>query len=73
VIGILERILVYYLVLNLQFTAIGFIIAAKSFARFKELEKREYAEYVLIGTLASTIIALFIAAAVHKLITLTVQ
>lgn len=61
IIGVLERLLIYYFVLNNQFAAIGLIIAAKSFARFKDLEKREFAEYVLIGTLLSTLLAIFIA------------
>ncbi|MCJ7738944.1 MAG: hypothetical protein MUQ10_16785 [Anaerolineae bacterium] len=61
VIGILERLLIYHLVLNAQFGAIGFILAAKSFTRFKELEKREFAEYVLVGTLLSALLAMAIA------------
>jgi len=61
IIGLLERLLIYYFVLNHQFAAIGLVIAAKSFARFKDLERREFAEYVLIGTLFSTLTAVFIA------------
>ena len=61
VIGMLERVLVYFFVLNAQFAAIGLILAAKSFTRFKELEKREFAEYVLIGTLLSTLLAMLVA------------
>ena len=52
-IGVLERLLVYVVVLHDQYTAIGLILAAKGFARFKELDEREFAEYVLIGTLLS--------------------
>lgn len=68
VIGILERLLIYYLVLNDQFGAIGFILAAKSFTRFRELEKREFAEYVLIGTLLSALLAMAIAGGVAAVI-----
>jgi len=68
VIGILERILVYHLVLRGQYAAIGLVLAAKSFTRFKDLEKRRYAEYVLIGTLASTLLAMLTAAAVEALL-----
>jgi len=57
VIGILERLFVYYAVLQGVYSIVGFITAAKAFARFKELEKRAYAEYVLIGTLVSVLIA----------------
>ena len=65
VIGFLERILIYFFVLNNHFSAIGFILAAKGITRFKKLEERTFAEYFLIGTLLSAIlagaIALFIA------------
>jgi len=60
VIGILERIFVYVFVLAEQYTAIGFILAAKGVARFHELENRTFAEYVLIGTLLSTLLAAFV-------------
>lgn len=64
IIGILERLLIYILVLEAQFAAIGFILAAKSFTRYKELEKRAFAEYVLVGTLLSALLATLTAAAV---------
>ena len=57
VIGILERVLIYYFVLNGYLSAVGFILAAKGITRFKELEDREFAEYFLIGTLLSAIIS----------------
>lgn len=58
VIGILERVLLYAFVLQGQFGAIGFILAAKAFTRFKALDDRPFAEYVLIGTLLSACLAL---------------
>lgn len=61
VIGILERVLIYFFVINSQFAAIGFVLAAKSFARFKDLDNRPFAEYVLIGTLLSTLLAMLAA------------
>lgn len=60
-IGILERIFIYILILLGQYSAIGLIIAAKSFARFKALDKRYFAEYVLIGTLISALFAFLTA------------
>jgi hypothetical protein len=39
-------------------SAIGFVIAAKSIARFKELDDKEFAEYYLIGSLMSMLLAL---------------
>lgn len=56
-IGTLERYLVLILTLVGQWGAIALVIAAKSIARFEELKHREFAEYYLIGTLASVLIA----------------
>jgi hypothetical protein len=67
-IGILERILIFFFVLVSQYTAIAFIIAAKGFTRFKDLDEREFAEYVLIGTLLSTTSAVLAALAVKTII-----
>lgn len=57
-IGILERGLILSLLLVQAEAAVGFILAAKSIARFKELEERNFAEYYLVGTLLSVGIAL---------------
>src|SRR6266511_5020958 len=56
-VGALERGLAFTLVLLGEDGAVGWIIAAKSLARFKALEDREFAEYFLIGTLASFLLA----------------
>jgi hypothetical protein len=56
-IGALERALALTLVLLGEYGAVGWIIAAKSLARFKALEEREFAEYFLVGTLASLLLA----------------
>jgi GNAT superfamily N-acetyltransferase len=58
IIGMLERVLLYSFVLQAQYGAIGFILAAKAFTRFKALDDRPFAEYVLIGTLLSACLAL---------------
>lgn len=52
-IGYLERAIVLILMLSSNTAAIGFVLAAKAFARFKQLDERNFAEYVLIGTLMS--------------------
>ena len=67
-IGILERILIFFFVLMSQYTAIAFIIAAKGFTRFKDLDQREFAEYVLIGTLLSSSSAVLAALFVKTII-----
>ncbi len=67
-IGILERIFVYIFVLLGQFAAIGFILAAKGVARFQDFKSRTFAEYVLIGTLISTLLAMGVGYFVKVLI-----
>jgi hypothetical protein len=57
VIGVLERLVVFVLVLHGQYTALAFVITAKSMARFKSLDDREFAEYFLLGTLLSVVLA----------------
>ena len=60
-IGILERILILTFVLINQFAGIGFLIAAKSILRYgdiKNAENRKDAEYILLGTMVSFIIAI---------------
>jgi len=57
-IGVLERLLVVTFVLVGMEAAIGFVIAAKTLARFKQLDDRGFAEYYLLGTLASVLVAL---------------
>jgi hypothetical protein len=67
-IGILERAITLTFVLMGQYGALGLVIAAKSLARFKALEDREFAEYFLVGTLASLLLALVVGLAVKRAI-----
>lgn len=61
-IGYLERTIVYVFLMYKQFSAIAFILTAKSVARFKEIENDQArAEYYLIGTLMSVAITLLIS------------
>jgi hypothetical protein len=57
-IGVLERLLIVTFVLANATAAIGFVVGAKTLARFKQLDDRDFAEYYLLGTLASVAIAL---------------
>jgi len=56
-IGYLERIIVFFLLINHQFSAIAFVLTAKSAARFPEINKSDdassLAEFYIIGTLLS--------------------
>lgn len=58
VIGMLERIFIYSFAISGQFAAIGFILTAKGVVRYHEFEDRAFAEYVLIGTLLSALLAM---------------
>ncbi len=67
-IGVLERALALTLVLLGQFGALGLLIAAKALARFRALDDRDFAEYFLIGTLASLLHALLVGVGVKLLV-----
>jgi hypothetical protein len=60
-IGVLERLLIVGLVLGGAVETIGLVVAAKTLARFKQLDDREFAEYYLLGTLASVGVAVLSA------------
>lgn len=60
-IGFLERLLVFVFILANQWSAIGFLVTAKSVFRFSDLkigQDRKLTEYILIGTLLSFGIAI---------------
>ncbi|MDP3462706.1 MAG: DUF3307 domain-containing protein [Bacteroidales bacterium] len=64
-IGVLERLIIFFLVLISQYEAIGLLIAAKSIIRLKEGEQK-MSEYVLIGTLLSVSAAILTGYIVSK-------
>lgn len=68
IIGVLERALALTLILGGQFGALGLVLAAKALARFRGLEERDFAEYFLIGTLASLLVALTVGVGVRLLL-----
>ena len=61
VIGKLERIISAILVICGEIGAIGFVLTAKSLARYKQLSEKDFAEKYLVGTLSSTAIAIIAA------------
>lgn len=61
VIGFLERIFVFLFILLQQYAAVGFILAAKGIVRYPDFGNRTFAEYILIGTLLSTLFAMMMA------------
>ncbi|HTT96639.1 MAG TPA: hypothetical protein VMF58_01205 [Rhizomicrobium sp.] len=73
-IGVLERMLLTIVVALGSFSALGFLVAAKSLVRSHQFEgpaSRDFTEYFLIGTLTSTLVAvcagLAIRATLHLL------
>ncbi len=57
-IGSLERLLITALLALRQYSAIAIVFTAKSIARFRQLEDREFAEYYITGTLLSVVTAI---------------
>lgn len=71
-IGYLERTLILTFILLNQFAAIGFLLAAKSIFRFGELQNdqdKKLTEYVMLGTLISFSISIFIGLATSYFVT----
>lgn len=62
-IGKLERTIALVLILFGQWAAIVLLVAAKSIARFEELKERRFAEYYLVGTLSSLLVAIVVGLA----------
>jgi hypothetical protein len=56
--GAMERLLIVGFILTGSAVAVGFVIAVKTIARFKQLDDRGFAEYYLLGTLASVSMAI---------------
>lgn len=70
VIGKLERIITALLLLCNQYGVIGLVLTAKSIARFKQLEDKDFAEKYLVGTLLSIFIALISTQTIKYILTL---
>jgi hypothetical protein len=68
IIGVIERVLFFFFVLTGNYGSIAFILAAKGFTRFRELEDKNFAEYVLIGTLLSSSLSIFWAFLIRNII-----
>lgn len=68
VIGVLERLVVIcVIVMGLQ-EVIGFILAAKSIARFKKFKDERFMEYFLIGSSLSFLAAILTGVAIRSLL-----
>lgn len=68
-IGRCERVLVLTFIITNQYTALGFLMAAKSILRFGDEERaQKKTEYILVGTLLSFASAAIIGVAVSQLL-----
>lgn len=67
-IGSLERWIIILLGLAGRWEAVALVVAAKSIARFEELKKRAFAEYFLVGTLTSVLVAIVLVVLVSVLV-----
>ena len=70
-IGMLERVLMLSFILLDQFAGLGFLLAAKSVFRFGDLsasKDKKLTEYVMLGTLLSVSVTLFIGLGINYLI-----
>ncbi|NLX63507.1 MAG: DUF3307 domain-containing protein [Clostridiaceae bacterium] len=68
IIGKLERIIVSFFIFNAQFGTIGFVLTAKSIARYKQLEDKEFAEKYIVGTLTSVFISMIVTIILKQLL-----
>lgn len=68
IIGILERTFILVIMILNQPSIIGFVLAVKSVARFKKLEDENFAEYFIIGTFISFIIAIISGRIIYLLL-----
>jgi hypothetical protein len=68
-IGYIERLLVLLLTFYSAYPAIGFIVAAKSIARFKQMDDRNWAEYFLLGTLTSMFLGITMGILLREVLT----
>lgn len=66
-IGMVERLLITALVASNQYGAVGFVLAAKSIARYRQMDDPRFAEYYLVGTLTSSAVAVLAGLAIAAL------
>lgn len=67
-IGSLERWIILLLGLAGLWEAVAIVVAVKSIARFEELKQRPFAEYFLVGTLTSVLVAILLVVLVSVLV-----
>lgn len=64
-IGVLERWITLLMVVRGDYAALGFLMAAKTLARHKRFDEPGFAEYFLVGTLGSVLMAMVLGEVVR--------
>lgn len=64
-IGNIERLILVLFVANGQYTALAFFFAAKGLIRSKDIERRAWADYLILGSLTSFLVAVVAGLAIH--------
>jgi hypothetical protein len=59
-IGNIERLILVLFVANGQYTALAFFFAAKGLIRSKDVERRAWADYLILGSLTSFLVAVVV-------------
>lgn len=67
-IGTLERWIILLLGVAGLWEAVAIVVAVKSIARFEDLKQRAFAEYFLVGTLTSVLVAIGLVAVLSVLV-----
>lgn len=67
IIGILERLLIIFIIALSKPEIIGFVLTTKSIARFKKFDDDYFVENFIIGTFISFICAMFVGGIIKKL------
>lgn len=67
-IGTLERWIILLLGLAGLWEAVAIVVAVESIARFEELKERAFAEYFIVGTLTSVLVAIGLVILVSRLV-----
>lgn len=67
-IGMIERLLIIIFIVQGIPEGLTFLIAGKSFTRFKQFESKQFAEYYLIGTLLSALIAVVLGYVILRIL-----
>jgi hypothetical protein len=68
IISIIEKVIIFIFVIANQYAAMGLVIAAKAFARFKVMDEKSFAEYVLIGNLLTAPLSLLAAVTIKSML-----